>query len=200
MIIISDSFQQAGKHTEEHDAIRAMGHQLIEGVPLPCGDYIAVNPKVQDVMDRKAKRGIPIKRMDMLGAYKVSVDTKKDIQELISNICGKEHDRFRDECILAQNNGIKLVILVEDDGTCVSKQKGIYNKPVRKIEDLFQWVNPRLFIRTRGGQQAYPTATRGQTLAKACMTMKYKYGVEFRFCGKSETATQIVEILSEDTK
>ena len=32
----------------------------------------------------------------------------KDIQELIGDICGKSHVRFRDECIRAQESGISL--------------------------------------------------------------------------------------------
>ena len=66
-----------------------------------------MNEKVQDVIIRKAKRGIDVKKMDFLGSYKICIDTKRDIQELIGDICGKQHDRFRDELVLAQNNGIK---------------------------------------------------------------------------------------------
>ena len=46
--------------------------------------------------------------MDFLGSYDMAVDTKKDMQEIVGNICGVQHARFRDECILAQKNGITL--------------------------------------------------------------------------------------------
>ena len=70
-------------------------------MPLPCGDYIIADDKVMDVINRKKERGIPVKKMDFLGTYNVTVDTKKDIQELVGDVCGKQHARFRDECILA---------------------------------------------------------------------------------------------------
>ena len=151
---------------------------------LPVGDYIAVNDKVQDVLDRKAKRNIPVKMMDLLGTYNVAVDSKFDIQELCTDICGKQHERFRDECILAQNNGIKLYVVVEN----VSG--------IRKLSELHSWLNPRLFIR-RGGKQLYPTATRGFTLMKACMTMQHKYEpLEFLFCTPQESAGLIYNLLT----
>ena len=41
----------------------------------------------------------------------------------------------------------------------------------------------------------YPTATTGETLAKACMTMEFKYGVKFRFCAPEESGKNILKIL-----
>jgi len=105
MILISDKAQQAGKHTEKEQYWKSIGIEVMN-YPLPCGDYIVANDKVLDVISRKEKRGIPVKKMDFLGTFNVTVDTKKDIQELVGDICGKQHARFRDECILAQNNGM----------------------------------------------------------------------------------------------
>ena len=77
--------------------------------------------------------------------YNVTVDTKKDIQELVGNVCGKQHARFRDECILAQNNGIKLYVLVQNDGGLINGTKDIYNPTIRTLEDLHKWKNPETF-------------------------------------------------------
>lgn len=195
MKIAYDVAQKQGLHDLKHSMLEDMGHELIR-LPLPVADYIIVNDAVQDVIDRKAKRKIPVKKMDLLGTYHVAVDTKASIQECVENICGKSHARFRDECILAQNNGIKLYIVVEDDGGYADKAHHIWNKPVRSIDDLFQWVNPRLCI-FKKGKQAYPSATRGQTLAKACITMTERYGVEFLFCKPNEAASKIVKLLNE---
>ena len=115
MILISDKAQQAGKHTEKEQYWKSIGIEVMNS-PLPCGDYIVATDKVLDVISRKEKRGISVKKMDFLGTYNVTVDTKKDIQELVGDICGKQHARFRDECILAQNNGIKLYVLVQNAG------------------------------------------------------------------------------------
>ena len=120
--------------------------------------------------------------MDLLGTYNVAIDSKNSIQELCGDICGKSHERFRDELILAQNNGIKLIILVEND------------VGITQLSELHKWVNPRLFIHEHG-KQKYPNATRGVTLMKSCFTMKKKYGAEFLFCKPEDAGKIIVELL-----
>lgn len=196
MIIIEDKANKQGLHEIKNEYWQRQGIP-VERYPLPVGDYILVNDKVQDVIDRKSKRGIEVKKMDFLGSYKICIDTKKDIQELIGDICGKQHDRFRDELVLAQNNGVKLIILVEDDGGYCDYKKTIYNKPVLNLDDLFRWKNPRLFI-WKNGKQLYPTATKGSVLAKACKTMEKKYGCSFQFCRKSDAGRKIIELLIGD--
>ena len=131
MVILEDMGQKEEKHLIKNRWFYENGIEVIR-VPLPVGDYIIADEKVMDVLERKGRRGMHPKKMDFLGTYNVSVDTKESIGEIINNICGKSHDRFRDECILAQNNGVRLYILVEnEDGvTC--------------IDDLYQWQNPRL--------------------------------------------------------
>jgi len=185
LIIAGDKNQFAGSHGKAnaklHFTLRRMGVELIEA-PLPVGDYVLVDDKVQEVLDRKAKRGIAVKKMDLLGAYKTVVDSKGSIQELAGNICGKDHGRVKDDMILAQNNGIRLVYLIQDDS-------------IGSLEDLHKWVNPRLFLKKRG-QQMFPNAVRGVTLMKACMTCREKYGCEFIFCKPKNAATKIVEILT----
>ena len=131
MIILEDMGQKEEKHIVKNKWFYENGIDVIR-VPLPVGDYVVANEKVMDVLDRKEKRNIKPKKMDFLGTYSIAVDTKENIGEIANNICGKSHDRFRDECILAQNNGIQLYILVEnEDG-------------VNDIRDLFEWDNPRL--------------------------------------------------------
>ena len=183
-------------------------------MPLPCGDYIIANEKVMNVIERKKERGIPVKKMDFLGTYDVTVDTKKDIQELVGDICGKQHARFRDECILAQNNGIKLYVLVQNVGELVKGTEDIYNPTITRLEDLHKWRNPRLFEMKRSSEiigyykssgnpiykkiQKYPSATKGITLAKACVTMQEKYGVEFVFCHNRDQGRLVLELLQRE--
>lgn len=208
MILIEDKAQQEGKHNMKN-AYWKNNEIEVRRLPLPVGDYIIVNDKVQDVLERKSKRGIEVKKMDFLGTYDVCVDTKKDIEELLSDIIGKQHARFRDECIFAQNNNIELYILVENAG-CEIYNTGIYNKTITSLEELHCWKNPRLFIMENSNEvigtykngrpkykkiQKYPKATRGEQLMKACMTMEAKYGVKFLFCRPSEAGEKILELL-----
>lgn len=193
MVILEDQAQKMDKHKLKNLYWQKNGIDVIR-MPLPVGDYIIGSEKVMDVIARKKMRGIAPKKMDFLGTYDVCVDSKFDIQELISDICGKQHDRFRDECILAMNNGIKLYILVENKGGQIKGSK-IVNPTIRRLEDLHKWVNPRLCI-FKSGKQAYPSATKGVTLMKACMTIKRKYGTEFVFTTPEESGAEIVRLLN----
>lgn len=191
IIIVEDRAQQAGKHENKHQWFDSHDVELLQ-VPLPVGDYILYTDSVEDVIWRKTKRGVDLKKMDFLGSYKVCVDTKKDMQEIVGNICGKQHERFRDECILAKNNGIQLYVLVENaDG-------------VQSIDDVFVWKNPRAkiqkWVTTPSGEHRkvlkYPDATKGETLAKAMNTMQEKYGVKFLFCHPDEAGKRVLQLLT----
>lgn len=105
----------------------------------------------------------------------VCIDTKKDLQELVQDIC-QQHDRFRNELIRAQEAGIQLVILCEHGGQ------------IKCLEDVYFWSNPR--------KKTYPKAMDGWKLFKTLNTMKDKYGVRFEFCDKRQTGKRIVEILT----
>lgn len=127
----------------------------------------------------------------------VVIDTKQDLGEVVNNICGSEHERFRRECLLAKENGIKLIVLVEEDQT---DENGSY--VVNDIRDVWKWKNPRLDVyvyRTVDGARKrvrkYPKATTGTTLMKAMLTMQKKYDVEFQFCRKRDAGKRIMEIL-----
>lgn len=193
MIIVEDKGQQANKHEIKHKWFEQNNIDLLRH-PLPVGDYILYTDEVADVIKRKEKRGIDVHKMDFLGSYKVCVDTKKDMQEIAGNVCGKQHPRFRDECILAQNNNIALYVLIENkDG-------------VKSIDDVFRWQNPRLrrynYIKKMQSVGKYQNVklsqtppTSGKTLAKALLTMQLKYGVEFLFCKPEEAGQRILELL-----
>ena len=193
MILIEDKGQQEGKHIIKNCWFDCHDIEVLRA-PLPVGDYIVASEKVLDVIKRKTSRRMEVKKMDFLGSYTVSVDTKKDMQEIIGNVCGKQHARFRDECILAQNNGVKLYVLIEnEDG-------------VQSVEDVFHWQNPRMhrynkikYMHNLGKWHniSLPKMppTSGQTLAKVLLTMQLKYGVEFLFCRPEESASKIIELL-----
>ena len=172
MILLSDTRQQIGKHGAKEKYFLERGVE-IKRTKLYVGDYT-----------------LPVNQS-------VCVDTKKDIQELIGDICTKSHDRFKNECIRAQESGIKLIILIENtDG-------------VKSIDDVFRWQNPRMhrynkiaYMHNLGKwlnvslPKAKPTS--GETLAKAMLTMQLKYGVKFLFCRPDEAGEKILELLGVD--
>jgi ribosome-associated protein len=170
LTIIEDTRQQIDKHKIENAQLEKLGIKIFRS-KLPVGDY--ANMKNLSVV----------------------IDSKKDLQECVGNICGKEHDRFRRECQLAQDNGIKLIVLVE------------HGWGVKSIDDVALWQNPRIetFMRTVKSMQrkcqsvaGMRPPTTGQTLSKAMKTMQEKYGVEFMFCSRGDAGAKIVELLGGD--
>lgn len=104
------------------------------------------------------------------------VDRKQNLTEVCSNVC-QGHERFRRELIRAQENEIKLIILVE------------HGAGIKKLEDVIWWQNPRLKTSSK--------ALKGEVLYKQLVTMQRKYGCEFIFCDKRQTGKRIIEILGE---
>ena len=172
MIILEDTRQQQQKHDRKHKYFEEHGIE-VRRTKLYVGDYTL--PTDQSVC----------------------VDSKFSILEIAENICTKSHDRFKNECIRAQESGIKLIILIENtDG-------------VKSIDDVFRWQNPRMhrynkiaYMHNIGKwlNVALPKAkpTTGETLAKAMLTMQLKYGVEFLFCRPEDAGEKILELLGVD--
>ena len=116
----------------------------------------------------------------LIGDYalppKVAVDTKEDITEIAYNMCGSanEKKRFSNNCYTARLCDSKLVYLVEDSRFC-------------NINDLIGHT-----FRLHNGLYIP-----GEQLAKAMYITMSRYGVEFRFCDKKDTANIIKEILKD---
>ena len=195
MELLEDKNQKEDHHVIKNHYWKVNGIAVDKSYRLPVGDYVMVNEKIQDAIDRKKRRKMEVKMMDLLGTYNVSVDTKSGMAEVEQNLNGKGYERFRDELILAQNNGIQLFILIEDDGGYCDKKRTIYNKPCKSIDDVFSWKNPRLFIMV-GGKQKYPRAKRGATIAKQMYTIEKEYGCRFVFCTRKEAGAKVIELLA----
>lgn len=146
MIIVEDTRNQINKHSKLNQDLHNLGYQVVRS-KLFVGDY---------------------SRLDNMS---VCIDTKKDWVELAGNICGKQHTRFREECIRAKTAQIRLIILIED-----------------KVS-VENWKS----LRKRNGEPICKVS--GEVLSKAMRTMSEKYGVEFMNCDKSETAGVILRIL-----
>lgn len=117
----------------------------------------------------------------------VSVDTKKDISELYSNLI-QQHTRFRAECDLASELGIQLYILVENEDE------------INEINDIIKWKNPQYFVylkRQRQGLKCKPPAS-NQQLLKIMHSMERDHQVRFLFCRPSDSAEMIVRLLTHE--
>lgn len=165
MIIQSDTRQKKGHHKAKEKWFAQNGIRVVPGAML-VGDY-----------------QIPSKG-------NISVDTKANISELYGNLI-QQHDRFHNECVLAQDLGVKLYILIENkDG-------------VKCVEDLKDWKNPQMLryyrmrkmAQAKGVKEPKPPASNVQ-LIKIMHSMTRDYGVQFMFCTPNEAGKRVIELLT----
>lgn len=167
MIICEDSRNQIGKHKNIHAYCDENGIRIVR-TKLICGDYTL--PTNQSIC----------------------IDTKQDLNEVYSNLV-QSHDRFARECDLAQQLGIRLIVLVEDD-------------EVRALDDVHTWSNPRYrrYMMLKAGHEhgrwlgtklpPQPPVD-SKRLEQMMKTFAEHHGCEWMFCGKSETGLRICQIL-----
>lgn len=134
----------------------------------------------------------PVSKL-MVGDYmnydnpRLIVDRKQNLSELCSNVC-QDHARFRKELMLAKENDIQLIILVE------------HGKGIEKLSDVVWWDNPRHWKRRKNvvgkWEDVETKAMTGEVLYKVLCTLERKYGCRFCFCDKKDTGKEIVKILS----
>lgn len=118
------------------------------------------------------------------------IDRKQNLHELCGNVC-QQHERFRNELIMAMRAGIQLVILVE------------HGPEIKSLEDVYFWENPRKHeVRWKyvnGKRVKYVESAKavdGNQLYKSLCTIRDRYNVRFEFCEKKDTGNEIIRILS----
>lgn len=135
----------------------------------------------------------PISKL-MVGDYmnydnpRLIIDRKQNLSELCGNVC-QNHERFRRELVLAKENEIQMIFLVE------------HGKDVRRLEDVIWWENPRRWKRVKNPEtgrweDVETKAMQGEVLYKILKTQERKYGCRFMFCEKKDTGKEIIRILS----
>lgn len=199
MIIAVDKAQKEGKHDLKHNQLIEMGHELMF-LPLPVGDYILVNDAVKEVIKR---RGDKLKKMDLLGVTKRSVDSKYGMTEIYGDLIGKSHARFRDECILAQQNGIDFYVLIEsapevkclEDVKAWKNWKQLYAYCKRNKIKTGQGMMERIEEYVEHGGQKPPVD--GEQLYKTMVTVSRKYGTKWCFCRPDDCGKAIAYLLSK---
>ena len=150
MIIWEDTRQKLAKNAHIREQLEALGHTVIRN-KLPVGDYC---------------------NMDNMRAV---IDTKFGLQEVASNLTG-DHERFRRECELSKELGIKLIILVQEPN-------------ITNLPNVCSWYNIR--------KRTSPKAVNGKTLYKIMLTMSQKYDIEWAFTTKQNCGERIIELLSK---
>lgn len=129
-------------------------------------------------------------RLDNLSTV---IDRKAGMHEVYGNLIGQSHSRFVRECELAKGNGIRLIVLVQDDH-------------IKTLEDVRKWKNPRIErwymveAAQRNGkmlhvrQPSKPPVSSEQLYRTMC-TVSDRHGIEWRFCPSARYAETVCEIL-----
>ncbi len=169
-MIVEDTRQQAGKHDHIERWMEAHGVEFApRASALSFGDYVREGSNV-------------------------SIDTKKDVQELAMDV-GRDHARFVRECERAREAGYRLVVLIEEHGEYNDRSK-LYTWKCyvcRRCRKCNPFKQGRC-IRYRSKPM------NGPTVAKIITKLEADHGVRFEFCAKRDTARRICEILGEPYK
>ena len=152
-IILTDTRQQKENHIiKEFDKQKYL--HIRTG--LPSADYMAIryNNEKGFYMD-----------------YSTLIDTKKDIEEIASNLCNTQnHERIKREIARGKELGCNNFIFLIAGGK------------VKTINDLKNWKSNR-------------TQVKGETLMKIMQTMKERYKIRFIICPKKDMGKKIIELL-----
>ena len=152
-IILRDTRQQKEEHIIKEFDKQGILH-IRTG--LPSADYMAV------IYDKE--KGFYLD-------YSILIDTKKDIEEIASNLCNSQnHQRILREIQKGKDLGAKQFVFLINGGK------------IKTIEDLQNWSSPH-------------TKVRGETLLKIMNTMKTRYNVRFIIVPKKNMGEMIIKLL-----
>ena len=160
--IIQDTREKIGAHDRVEKYFKDNGINILRS-KLPFGDYALIN--------------------DMT----ISVDFKQNFLELESNLT-KDHIRFRNEIIGANEHNIYIIILIEEKYNYMS---------LEEFKDFYQI--PKWKSTTNLHKKGQPMAQFNvETIVKAMETMQKKYDVLFLFSTPNECPKKILEILVDN--
>ena len=152
-IILRDTRQQKEEHIIKEFDKQGILH-IRTG--LPSADYMAVR--------YDNEKGFYLD-------YSILIDTKKDIEEIASNLCNSQnHQRILREIQKGKDLGAKQFVFLINGGK------------IKTIEDLQNWSSPH-------------TKVRGETLLKIMNTMKTRYNVRFIIVPKKNMGEMIIKLL-----
>lgn len=157
-IILTDTRQQ-----KENHIIKAFDKSNILHIrtTLESADYMAVRYT---------------KEKGFFKDYTTLIDTKKDLEEISSNLCNsKNHERIKKEIQKAKELGCRNFIFL------------IADNKIKTIEDLKQWKSKR-------------TQVKGNTLAKIMATMKERYNVRFIITPKRNLGKKVIQLLESEVE
>lgn len=166
--IVQDTREKISKHDSIEKPLKEKGIKLLRS-KLPFGDYAILND------------------------YSIAVDFKQNFLEIEGNLT-KQHIRFRNEIINANNFGIGLVILIEEEIQYNSLDDVAARYKIPKWKSTtYEMINGVKHVKHRKGQPM--GVFNVETIIKAMKTMQEKYAVIFAFTTKEKCGEAIIDIL-----
>lgn len=161
--IIEDTRNKIGRHAIKNDWWAAHGVSVVRR-KLDFGDY-------------------------MTEGSNVSIDTKKDVQELAGNL-GRENDRFARECDRARDAGYRLIVLIEELEAYNDREK--VKLWTSRVCRTCRKCDPH---KTKTCKARRFKPINGERIAKSMTTFEMDHGVRFMFCKREDTAATICRLL-----
>ena len=117
--------------------------------------------------------------------------------EIYSDIVS-DHERFRNECVRARDDGIHLVFLIEDEEiTNMEEAKRWKNPRIEKWRKQYSFVLDAQKVGKMMGYKVPKPPVSSERLVGMMRAMEMKYGCEFKFCHPSKTGEVILRILTQ---
>jgi ribosome-associated protein len=174
-------------------------------------DSIEIPSIIEDTRNQKGKHkninkymadnGITVHRSKLtVGDYTlptlqtVAIDTKKGMSEVYQNII-HDHQRLKNECMLAQELGTHLVILIEDSEIHGLNEVAGWHNPLETMSKFSNAGQANGWFKKENAPKRGPVPS--PTVMKAMKTMSERYAVEWQFCNPEETGARIIQILRE---
>lgn len=108
----------------------------------------------------------------VIGKENLVIDRKRNLQEVAQNLCSNDKSRFWREIRKAHNEGVKVIILVEQGG-------------IHCLQDVNCW------------KSKYQRLD-GRRLQEEMFRIAVAYGVDWIFCHKNSTGKVICDLLGVD--
>lgn len=167
--VLCDSREKKGKNVHILNYFNDNGIPYIENVTFNVGDY------------------------RLMSNDKLIVDRKQGLNEVYNNLI-HSHERFKRECLRAIEQGIELIILVEENN-------------IKCLADVAKWKNPRTqrwhminaahkkgkMLNCRNPKKP-PISS--EQLMKTMQTFEEKYKIKFAFATKENFGQAMIDILT----
>ena len=167
--LIEDTRNQVGRHRIKNDWWAAHGVEVVRR-KLDFGDYMRAD-----------------------GFSNISIDTKKDVQELAGN-CGREHARFARELDRARDAGCRLYVLVEELEAYNDRSK-LAMWVCRTCRMCGEFRAKRCDPNRDKCRKRRSKPLNGAVLAKIMARLERDHGALFLFCRRGDSARVICDLL-----